>query len=175
MGRGLKALIFGGAIGATLGVLYAPRAGKKTREMIAEKTEAIWGDEAQKKGTILSEVAKTTKSAVSAGQSVISNANKEKIANIKKDVQKVSSKIAKDTTKKVDDFKTESVRPAFSNKNDDLRKKIDVARAKIASQVATNIDDDEKKKKTVKTQSTKTAAKASTDAKTAKKKVVKKK
>lgn len=41
MGKSLRKIIIGGVIGATLGVLYAPRAGKKTREIIAEKTESL--------------------------------------------------------------------------------------------------------------------------------------
>lgn len=158
MGRGLKALIFGGAVGATLGVLYAPRAGKKTREMIAEKTDAIWGDDSFKDNAIFNGVAKTTKAAVSAGQNFISEANKNKIENLKKEVSQKNTKPKKVVNTKVDDFKTENVRPAFSAKDEDLRKKIEAARAKIASQVALNIDNDGQKKKAVKTESTKDAS-----------------
>lgn len=41
MGKGIKAAIVGAAAGAALGVLYAPRAGRKTRAMLAKKTEAL--------------------------------------------------------------------------------------------------------------------------------------
>lgn len=37
----LKGLIIGGLIGAVLGILYAPKSGKETREDIARKTEDI--------------------------------------------------------------------------------------------------------------------------------------
>ena len=158
MGRVLKALIFGGAIGATLGVLYAPRAGKKTREMIAEKTDAIWGDDSFKDNALFNGVAKTTKAAVNAGQNFISEANKKNIENLKKEVSQKSKKIKKQTDSNIDDFQTENVRQAFSEKDEALRKKIDVARAKIASQVAQNIDNDGKKQKPVKTESTKTSS-----------------
>ena len=84
MGKGLKALIFGGAVGAALGVLYAPRAGKKTRQILAKKTDALWGQEAQDKGTILGEVAKTSKTAVEAGQSIFSDFQKTKFGDFTK-------------------------------------------------------------------------------------------
>ena len=64
MGKGFKGLILGGAVGAAIGILYAPRAGKKTREILAKKTDALWGEEAQKQGTILGEVAKTNSPSV---------------------------------------------------------------------------------------------------------------
>jgi gas vesicle protein len=37
----LKGLIIGGLIGAALGILYAPKSGKETREDIAHKTEEL--------------------------------------------------------------------------------------------------------------------------------------
>jgi gas vesicle protein len=37
----LKGLIIGGLIGAVLGILYAPKSGKETREDIARKTEEL--------------------------------------------------------------------------------------------------------------------------------------
>jgi len=37
----LKGLIIGGLIGAALGILYAPKSGKETREDIAHKTEDL--------------------------------------------------------------------------------------------------------------------------------------
>ena len=37
----VKGLIIGGAFGAVLGILYAPKSGKETREDIARKTEDL--------------------------------------------------------------------------------------------------------------------------------------
>jgi len=37
------AFLLGGLVGAVLGLLFAPRSGKETREMIAEKAEDYWG------------------------------------------------------------------------------------------------------------------------------------
>lgn len=138
MGKGFKGLIFGGAVGAALGILYAPRAGKKTREILAKKTDALWGEEAQKQGTILGEVAKTTKTAVEAGQNIFNEAQKGKFGEITRGASERGQQIFKDTKTYVNEFTEENVRPAFAEKNDELRKKIDSARAKIASQVAQN-------------------------------------
>ncbi|MDO5328737.1 MAG: YtxH domain-containing protein [Coriobacteriia bacterium] len=141
MGRGLKGIIFGGVIGAALGVLYAPRAGKKTRAMLADKTEALWGEEAQAKGTILGEIAKTTQTAIDAGQSVVKDITSSPVGNAAKTATEKGQQAAKFAQEKVEEFSAANVRPVFSEKNDELRKKIDAARNKIASQVAKNIDD----------------------------------
>lgn len=147
MGRGLRALIFGGAVGAALGILYAPRSGKKTRAILAEKTDALWGQEAQDKGTILGEVAKTTKTAVEAGQNIFNVAQKGKFGDVTKEAAQMGQKLFHDTSNFVGDFTNDNVRPVFSEKNDELRKKIDTARAKIATQVAKNISEDKPKVK----------------------------
>lgn len=139
MGKGLKGLILGGAVGAALGILYAPRSGKKTRALLAEKTEALWGEEAQKKGTILGEVAKTSKTAVNVGQNIFNEAKKGKFGEITREASKKSQELFKNTTNFVGDFAQENVRPVFSEKNDDLRKKIEAARKKIAKQVASDV------------------------------------
>lgn len=38
------AFLLGGLVGAVLGLLFAPRSGKETREMIAERAEEYWGE-----------------------------------------------------------------------------------------------------------------------------------
>jgi gas vesicle protein len=38
------AFLLGGLMGAVLGLLFAPRSGKETREMIAEKSGEYWGE-----------------------------------------------------------------------------------------------------------------------------------
>lgn len=37
------AFLLGGLVGAVLGLLFAPRSGKETREMIADRAEDYWG------------------------------------------------------------------------------------------------------------------------------------
>jgi gas vesicle protein len=43
-GSVLGAFLLGGLVGAVLGLLFAPRSGKETREMIAERAEDYWGE-----------------------------------------------------------------------------------------------------------------------------------
>lgn len=178
MGKGLKGLILGGAVGAAIGVLYAPRAGKKTREMLAKKTDALWGEEAQKQGTILGEVAKTTKTAVEAGQNIFNEAQKGKFGEITREATERGQQIFNETKSYVNDFTEENVRPVFAEKNDELRKKIDVARAKIASQVSQNAKASAPVRSvtpaTRKAPAVKPAAKPAAKKATPKKKVVKK-
>lgn len=181
MGKGFKALIFGGAIGAAIGILYAPRSGKKTREMIAEKTDAVINSPAFEDNKIFGEVAKTTKNAVEAGQNFINAAQNTKFAEFTKGATEKGQKIFKDTTNFVGEFANENVRPIFSEKNDELRKKIENARSKIANQVATNIDNDSQpapiqatsKKKVVKKVTRKPAVKKPAAKKVSTKKVTK--
>lgn len=149
MKKGLKTLLFGGAIGAVIGVLYAPRSGKKTRAKLAEKTDSLWGEQAQKEGTFLGEVAKTTKTAVSAGQDIFQEAAQGTLGTVAKGAKEKSQKFVKNTSNKVVTLANENVKPVFQDKNDELRAKIDAARKKISSQVASNIDEQVQKEKTV--------------------------
>lgn len=43
-GSVLGAFLLGGVVGAALGLLFAPRSGKETRDMIADKAEEYWGE-----------------------------------------------------------------------------------------------------------------------------------
>lgn len=40
----LGAFLFGGIVGAVLGLLFAPRSGRENREFIAEKAKDYWGE-----------------------------------------------------------------------------------------------------------------------------------
>lgn len=43
-GSSFAALLIGGAVGAIVGVLYAPRAGAETRAAVSEKIDGYWGE-----------------------------------------------------------------------------------------------------------------------------------
>jgi gas vesicle protein len=43
-GNLLGAFLLGGVIGAVLGLLFAPRSGRETREMISERAQDYWGE-----------------------------------------------------------------------------------------------------------------------------------
>lgn len=43
IGTGFGGLLLGAAVGAVLGILYAPRAGVDTRAMVSEKLDDYWG------------------------------------------------------------------------------------------------------------------------------------
>jgi gas vesicle protein len=43
-GSVFAAFLLGGLVGAVLGLLFAPRSGKETRELIAERTGEYWGE-----------------------------------------------------------------------------------------------------------------------------------
>lgn len=141
MGKGFKGLLFGGAIGAAIGILYAPRAGKKTRALLAEKTDALWGEDVKNPDSMLAGAVRATKSAVEAGQNFFNDATPGKFGDFTKDAKAKTVNFAQETEKKAQNFVPENVRPAFSEKNDELRKKIDSAREKIANQVARNLED----------------------------------
>lgn len=172
MGKGIKGLIFGGAVGAALGILLAPREGKKTREMLAKRTEALWGEEAQKKGTFFGEVAKTTRSAVEAGQDIFSSAQQNNFGQITKNVTNKGQQFLKETGAFVGEFTQQNVRPAFVEKNEELRKKIEIAREKIQSQaeLAEKSVKDKKPLQPIKTNSAAKKKVSKTTSKTASKK-----
>lgn len=178
MGKGIKGLILGGAVGAALGILYAPRAGKKTRALLAKKTDAVINSSAFEENKIFGEVAKTTKNAVEAGQNFFTAAQNTKIGEFTKGATEKSTKFFKDTANFVEDFAQENVKPMFSDKNEELRRKIDNARTKIATQVASNIETDSQpapieatsKKKIVNAPAAKSAAKPAAPKKVAVKK-----
>ena len=52
--KGFGAFLAGGAIGAVIALLYAPRSGSETRAMVSDKVGAAWG-EAQEFGAQASE------------------------------------------------------------------------------------------------------------------------
>jgi len=77
-GSVFAAFLLGGLIGATLGLLFAPRSGKEMRDMIAEKTGEYWGEAGEFYETGKEKVS----SAVAAGQQTASEKGEQLRAKI---------------------------------------------------------------------------------------------
>ena len=142
MGNKLGVFLAGGLVGAVAALLCAPRTGSETRNMVAEKANAVWG-EAQELGAQTASTAQQVvedvagadaaartqtfaQDAVAKGQNVVSAASK-------------GQEIYGAAASRVQEAKS-GVKPA-SDGTDDLREKIEAARARIAAQVAKNAEE----------------------------------
>jgi len=81
----VKGLLIGGAAGLILGILYAPKSGKETREDIGRKTEALLAKAKEDYEKALEKSKKTYESAIERLRK-IESAAKEKIEQGKEDV-----------------------------------------------------------------------------------------
>lgn len=114
--KGIGAFVLGGVVGAAIALLYAPRTGAETRAMVADRANAAWGDardfgaRAQVRGQEIYENAQARTQAVREGAAAR--------------VQEAA----------------ETIKPVFTEKNDELREKIEAARQRIAAQAAKNAE-----------------------------------
>ena len=120
MGNKLGVFLAGGLVGAVAALLCAPRTGSETRNMVAEKANAVWG-EAQELGA---------QTASTAQQVVEEVAGPE--AATRQDPYGGAASLVQEATS--------GVKPAPVG-SDDLREKIEAARARIAAQVAKNAEE----------------------------------
>lgn len=127
MGNKLGAFLAGSLAGAAIALLYAPRSGQETRAMVTEKVSSAWG-EAQELGAQASANAQQVyQEAAAKGQDIVQN-----VAGKGQEWYGTATSCVQEAT--------ESMKPAFSEKNDELREKIEAARQRIASQVAKNAE-----------------------------------
>ncbi len=120
--------IIGGLVGAVAALLYAPRKGEETRNMVAEKANEAWA-EAQVWGTQAAQSAQQVyQQAAVRGQEVAA------------DVSAKSQQVVDAASERVQ-AATGGVKPSFVEKNDELRDKIEAARQRIAAQVAKNAEE----------------------------------
>ena len=84
----LKGLLVGGAAGLILGILYAPKSGKETREQLGRKTEELLTKAKEDYEKALEKSKKTYESAVERLRK-IESAAKEKIEHGKEDVSEL--------------------------------------------------------------------------------------
>ena len=156
MANKLGIFLAGGAIGAAIALLYAPRTGSETRAIVAEAANEAWG-QAQDFGTqaavrgqevyadAVVQGQRAYSQAQDFGQSVYTNVSSaSQVAGVRAAaVGKQAYEDAKagvQAAAKRMQATANQVRPIFSEKNDELRSKIDAARERIAAQVAKNAE-----------------------------------
>lgn len=134
----IGAFIAGGAIGAVVALLYAPRTGEESRALVADKANEAWGAtqqygaEAHVRGQqIYNDV--TTK-----GHAAYENASAN--AQHAYDNMSAGAQDAFNAAQARVENVRGNVKPVFTEKNDELRDKIEAARQRIATQVAKNAE-----------------------------------
>lgn len=126
--------LIGGAVGAIAALLAAPRSGRETRAMVADRANAVL-DDAQGWSAQASDRAQNFYHQAAA-----------KGAEVVGDVTAKSQEIADEVVARghaaVDSVQEAagSMKPVFTEKNDELREKIEAARQRIAAQVAKNVE-----------------------------------
>lgn len=127
MANRLGTFIIGGLVGAVAALLYAPRKGEETRNMVAEKANEMWG-EAQVWSTQAAESAQQVyQQAAVRGQEIVA------------DVTVKGQQVVDAASERVQAV-AGNAKPSFVEKNDELRDKIEAARQRIAAQVAKNAE-----------------------------------
>lgn len=144
------AFLAGGAIGAALALLYAPRTGEQTRALVADRAnDALdqareYGSYAHERGQeIYDSMGAQGKVAYETASANASQAFSAATVNAQ-EVYASASSSAKETLEaarsRVSGMR-DGMNPAFNDRNDELREKIEAARNRIASQVARNAEE----------------------------------
>jgi len=109
------AFILGGLVGASLALLYAPRAGQETRTAVTETAQSKW-NAAVESGKVPYACQTACETAAVKGQELIAKAGA----------------FAREAA--------EGAKPVFDERSDDLREKIEAARQRIAAQITQNAE-----------------------------------
>ena len=136
MGNKLGVFLAGGLVGAVAALLCAPRTGSETRNMVAEKANAVWG-EAQELGAQTASTAQQVVEEVAGPEAATRTQSfaQDAVAKGQNVVSAVASK-----GQEIYGAAASRVKPA-PDSTDDLREKIEAARARIAAQVAKNAEE----------------------------------
>lgn len=138
MGNKLGVFLAGGLVGAAAALLCAPRSGRETRTLVADKVNEAWG-EAQNLGTQAgSNVQQAYQTATARGQEVAQGA----VARGQEFAQAAQARgqqIYGQATARVQEVAS-NINPGFGQRDDELRAKIEAARQRIANQVAQNAE-----------------------------------
>lgn len=153
----LGAFILGGLVGGAIALLYAPRTGKESRELVCEKVNAVWGEAKDWTSSAPAGVHDAFQTAVSRGDSLLHDMS-EKGQKFAETARERGQQFAENTRERGAQF-AETARekgqqaysavtsrvtgaPAsFDDANDELREKIEAARQRISDQVIRNAEE----------------------------------
>lgn len=153
----LGAFILGGLVGGAIALLYAPRTGKESRELVCEKVNAVWGEAKDWTSSAPAGVHDAFQTAVSRGDSLLHDMS-EKGQRFAETARERGQQFAENARERGAQF-AETARekgqqaysavtsrvtgaPAsFDDANDELREKIEAARQRISDQVIRNAEE----------------------------------
>lgn len=153
----LGAFILGGLVGGAIALLYAPRTGKESRELVCEKVNAVWGEAKDWTSSAPAGVHDAFQTAVSRGDSLLHDMSEkgQKFAENARERGQQFAETARERGAQFAETAREKGQQAYSavtsrvagapasfdNANDELREKIEAARQRISDQVIRNAEE----------------------------------
>lgn len=153
----LGAFILGGLVGGAIALLYAPRTGKESRELVCEKVNAVWGEAKDWTSSAPAGVHDAFQTAVSRGDSLLHDMSEkgQKFAETAREKGQQFAENARERGVQFAETAREKGQQAYSavtsrvagapasfdNANDELREKIEAARQRISDQVIRNAEE----------------------------------
>lgn len=153
----LGAFILGGLVGGAIALLYAPRTGKESRELVCEKVNAVWGEAKDWTLSAPAGVHDAFQTAVSRGDSLLHDMSEkgQKFAETARERGQQFAENARERGAQFAETAREKGQQAYSavtsrvtgapasfdDANDELREKIEAARQRISDQVIRNAEE----------------------------------
>lgn len=153
----LGAFILGGLVGGAIALLYAPRTGKESRELVCEKVNAVWGEAKDWTSSAPAGVHDAFQTAVSRGDSLLHDMSEkgQKFAETAREKGQQFAENARERGAQFAEIAREKGQQAYSavtsrvtgapasfdDANDELREKIEAARQRISDQVIRNAEE----------------------------------
>ncbi len=153
----LGAFILGGLVGGAIALLYAPRTGKESRELVCEKVNAVWGEAKDWTSSAPAGVHDAFQTAVSRGDSLLHDMSEkgQKFAETARERGQQFAENARERGAQFAETAREKGQQAYSavtsrvtgapasfdDANDELREKIEAARQRISDQVIRNAEE----------------------------------
>lgn len=142
----LGAFILGGLVGGAIALLYAPRTGKESRELVCEKVNAVWGEAKDWTSSAPAGVHDAFQTAVSRGDSLLHDMSEkgQKFAETARERGAQFAETAREKGQQAYSAVTSRVTGApasLDDANDELREKIEAARQRISDQVIRNAEE----------------------------------